>query len=66
VVVGEVKSRFILAVPCGDEHAEILAKSLWERWFAVFLTNNLHTISRISLRIDLFLWIVLDLWLCYA
>jgi hypothetical protein len=29
-----------------------------------FLTNNLHTKSRTSLRVELFLWIVLDQWLC--
>jgi uncharacterized protein with PQ loop repeat len=28
--------------------------------------NHLRTISRISLRVELFLWIALDLWLCYA
>jgi hypothetical protein len=36
VVIGDVKSGFVLAVPCRDEHAEMLSKNLWERWFAVF------------------------------
>jgi hypothetical protein len=36
VVIGDVKSRFVLAVPCKDGHAETLSKNLWERWFAVF------------------------------
>jgi hypothetical protein len=36
VVIGDVKCRFVLAVPCRDEHAGTLSTILWERWFAVF------------------------------
>jgi Integrase zinc binding domain len=36
VEIGDMKSRFVLAVPCKDEHEETLSKNLWERWFAVF------------------------------
>jgi transposase InsO family protein len=35
VVIGDMKSRFVLAVPRKDKHAETLSKNLWERWFAV-------------------------------
>jgi Integrase zinc binding domain/Integrase core domain len=43
VVIGDVKSRFIVAVPCKDEHAEMLSTILWERWFAVFGPEQLLT-----------------------
>jgi Integrase zinc binding domain len=36
LVIGDVKSRFIVAVPCKDEHADTLSTILWEPWFAVF------------------------------
>jgi Integrase zinc binding domain/Integrase core domain len=36
VVVGDVKSRFVIAVPTVNETAATIAEILWLRWFTIF------------------------------
>jgi Integrase zinc binding domain len=36
VVVGDIKSRFMVAMPTANETATTLADILWMRWFSVF------------------------------
>jgi transposase InsO family protein len=36
LVIGDVFTRFLLAIPPQDEKSQTVADALWTRWFAVF------------------------------